>query len=141
MNESQFEAFRDGLGLLSAFQKQYTVQEFAKKRATIPKVVAQFVSEAGLKTDPRRRYFELLATSALYGREQLYYDWKGDKNGNKKKTSKFQKVTLDAEKVKQVKSVLRRADRRFDRNREESGGEDERTRLRHRAAASRRNWA
>jgi hypothetical protein len=53
------------------------------KKSLIPKFVHKLVKEADLRDDPRRRYYELLATCALLGKESMYHHFKRRKHGKK----------------------------------------------------------
>jgi len=67
------DAFHTGLELLSSLQRKL---EYPPKRHLIKDYVHKLIKEADLRDDSRRRYFELLATCALMGREPLHNSFK-----------------------------------------------------------------
>jgi len=83
MNHNR-EAFHDGIVNLLQLQVKL---ERPPKMKLVKDFVHTIVKEAGLRDDPRRKYFELLATCALLGRESLYNHFKPRrKHGNKKES-------------------------------------------------------
>jgi hypothetical protein len=67
------DAFRNGIELLRQLQRKL---EQVPKRKLIKDLVKQLIKEAELSDDPRRSYFQLLATCALMGRESMYWNFK-----------------------------------------------------------------
>jgi hypothetical protein len=78
------DAFRIGIENLLQLQRHLGHRP---KNSSIPKFVHKLVKEADLRDDPRRRYYELLATCALLGLESMYANFKPRrKHGNKEKS-------------------------------------------------------
>ena len=67
------EAFHEGIERLLSLQKKL---QHPPKRKHIHEFVRTIVKEANLREDSRRRYFELLATCALMGKESMYWNFK-----------------------------------------------------------------
>jgi hypothetical protein len=78
------KAFHNGMKLLLQMQKSL---KYVPKRKLIKDYVHTLVKEGGLREDPRRRYFELLATTTLMGLESMHTTLRR-KHGHKKESKR-----------------------------------------------------
>jgi hypothetical protein len=67
------EAFRNGINLLLNLQKELGHRP---KRYRVPKLVDKIIKKANFDGASNTRYFQLLAMSALMGREPMYNNFK-----------------------------------------------------------------
>ena len=78
-------AFRNGMRLLLQLQHKL---KYVPKRKLIKDYVHTLVKKGGLRGDPRRRYFELLATCTLMGLESMHTTLRRKTCQRKRKLSK-----------------------------------------------------
>lgn len=78
-------SFRRGIERLLEVQRELGRPLLNSQRPKLDKIVHAIVVEAELRDDPRRKYFTLLATCALMGRESMYCNFKSRrKHGHEK---------------------------------------------------------
>lgn len=75
---SNREAFRTGINLLLRLQRKlgHKPRKHGRKWQRIPKMVDNIIKEAEFGDHPNVRYFKLLATCALMGKEPMYNQFK-----------------------------------------------------------------